>query len=172
MLYLCVLSRCCYHTSICLDAGRSTVPAIFCSNWCLLSLRAVNSILSSFWKGQQMLTLGEASFLITCFKWDQNQTDGSTFLPSYLEGWVFLQPVPHAVTVLVQGGVQQPHPLLQALQCVLHQALLLSSTQSACSSTQKLSAQVYLPGHCLQLFIQSLGKKAEVSNITSRFLIM
>lgn len=42
-----------YHTSICLDAGLSTVPAIFCSNWCLLSLRAVNSILSSFWQGQQ-----------------------------------------------------------------------------------------------------------------------
>lgn len=85
---------------------------------------------------------------------------------------MFLQPVPHAVTVLVQGGVEQPHPLLQALQCVLHQALLLSSAQPACSSTQKLSAQVYLPGHCLQLFIQTLEKRAEVSNIASRFLII
>lgn len=82
---------------------------------------------------------------------------------------MFLQSVLHAVTVLFQGGVQQPHPLLQTLQSVLHKGLVLSSTQSASSSTQKVSAQVYLPCHCLQLFIQALNRKFQVSNKASMF---
>lgn len=84
-------------------------------------------------------------------------------LALYLERRVLLQTVLHAVTEWLQRGIQQAHPLLQALQRVLHQGLLLPAAQPAGSSTQEVPAQVHFFGHGLQLFIEDLERGKEVS---------
>lgn len=81
----------------------------------------------------------------------------------HLKCWACLQPVSHAVTVLLQTGVQQTHPLLQTLQSVLHQSLILSSTQPPCCSTQQVTTQVHLPGHLFQLFVETLKERVDDS---------